>query len=593
MYSILVYTKCYGSTVPFLKFRVPNLVLFYRTPAYCATKTGTTTLSRRKPECLGESYGAYRLNPILGGLLQVKITLCLTAILCLFITTTNVSAATAPDNVIWVDLPANARVYTDQAAVDSLVRRIATANIDGIVLDVKAYTGYTAYPSAHAPHISQTKIPNHSGATEGFDLLQAFVDATRQWNVKLYASINTFSEGNVRLADGPLFTNELMRDWSTTLIQGRKRALTENGLELWIDAWNQPRLDNQLVLYTRDNNGLEFAPTNTWGVEVVVLDSRVVAIVDRVTNQDLAAPKIPEMGFVLSGSGRAREALLQLSVGDELFIEEKNHTRLIRAEESSGFTGFVNPIHPEVKQYILTIIQEILEYDIDGLVLDRARYANVLADFSPLSRNQFQAFLGEEIAEWPRDVLEEKLVPGGREVVFGRFSREWFHWRARNIQRFFAEVEQLVRQSNPDLAFGVYVGSWYNHYYAEGVNWGRKGFQPDLDWVSPTYHETGYADLLDFLMAGTYYYEVTAKEAEDAGLETWRSVEGGLDLVEEAVHLATRPLGSLYLLDYGHNLNQFKKAVRMIQSRNMGVMLFDVYYIEQYDWWAEIKSLLE
>ncbi len=497
-----------------------------------------------------------------------------------------------PGNILWVDLPANARNLADHEAVDAVVARMAAVHVDGIVLDVKAYTGFVAYESQLAPHISGTRIRNHQGLPEGFDLLQAFVEASRRHGLKIYASINTFSEGNVPLKDGPLFTRESMAHWPTMFQQGRMYVHSDKGHTFTVFGWNEPRREDRVYLYSRDHGGPTVTPTSAWGVDVVVENGRVVQVQDRVIDQNIPVPTVPVDGYVLSGTGEAREALLQLQLGDTLHTDFRTENVLVPATQNSAFTAFVNPIIPEVQNYVMGIIRELLQYDIDGIVLDRARYANVLADFSPLSRQQFEAYLGRSVERWPQDVLVERLTPAGKKLDYGPLAAEWFHWRARNIQQFFARVERFVKHSNPALAFGVYVGSWYPHYYAEGVNWGRRGFQPELDWVTSNYYETGYADHLDFLMAGAYYYHVTVEEAVTTGLEDWRSVEGGLDWVELAIGDVTPGYGSLFLLDYQHDVGQFRRAVEMVRSRDMGIMLFDLYYIEQYGWWDVVAEVL-
>ena len=63
----------------------------------------------------------------------------------------------------------------------------------------------------------------------------------------------------------------------------------------------------------------------------------------------------------------------------------------------------------------------------------------------------------------------------------------------------------------------AYVGSWYEVYYQNGVNWASKDFRyddrlnfPESEIYSEEYNNTSYLKHLDFLMIGTYYK--TAKE---------------------------------------------------------------------------------
>ena len=256
------------------------------------------------------------------------------------------------------------------------------------------------------------------------------------------------------------------------------------------------------------------------------------------------------------------------------------------AENHNDPTVFVNPIHPEVEAYELNIIQEIVSiYDIDGVVLDRCRYPNIYGDFSNLSREKFEAYIGQELKNWPEDIMtvEEK------KPAFGPLFPKWTEFRANNIKKFVQKAKNVVKTKNSDLIFTIYVGSWYPLYYNEGVNWGSETYHPSLEWASDTYHTAGYAEEFDFIMTGCYYQEVTMEEAVNNGRPaSWYSVEGAIDMSKEAINGKIPVIASLYLKDYIDNVEQFKKAVHLSKERSNGVMLFDTVYLEDYNWWSEL-----
>ncbi|AJY74307.1 hypothetical protein VN24_06585 [Paenibacillus beijingensis] len=95
-------------------------------------------------------------------------------------------------------------------------------------------------------------------------------------------------------------------------------------------------------------------------------------------------------------------------------------------------------------------------------------------------------------------------------------------------------------------------------------------------------------------MTGCYYPEVTVEEAAANNRPAaWYSVEGAIDMSLEAIQNRIPVIASLYLNDYDGNLEQFRRAVRMCRERTYGVMLFDTVYINRYEWWQEMPSLLE
>ncbi|RIH65541.1 hypothetical protein D1164_07665 [Mariniphaga sediminis] len=70
---------------------------------------------------------------------------------------------------------------------------------------------------------------------------------------------------------------------------------------------------------------------------------------------------------------------------------------------------FLSPGHPEVNPYMLSVLKDLLAYDIDGIHLDYIRYCNAAFDYSDVSRSTFQATSGFD----PLNFLDhpELIVP--------------------------------------------------------------------------------------------------------------------------------------------------------------------------------------
>lgn len=262
------------------------------------------------------------------------------------------------------------------------------------------------------------------------------------------------------------------------------------------------------------------------------------------------------------------------------------------AEYTDAATMFVNPIHPEVEEYELNIIKEVCTYeDLDGVVIDRCRYPNIYGDFSDLSRNKFETYISEKIANWPEDIYT--IDKETKAIQFGPLFPKWSEWRALNIKNFVNKARRVVKSYNSEYFFADYVGSWYPLYYNEGVNWASETYKPNLEWTPNTYQVSGLAEELDFIMTGCYYPEVTIKEAKENGRPAdWYSVEGAADKSLEVVNGSIPVVASLFLKDYTNNPNQFRKAIRMCKENSHGVMLFDTVYIEEYGWWDIVKEEL-
>ncbi|WP_257347436.1 alpha amylase family protein [Pseudalkalibacillus decolorationis] len=486
--------------------------------------------------------------------------------------------------ILWYDLSANIENLNTREKVENIVGKTARANIDTIILDVKNYTGFVGYSSEIAPHMSTSEIPKYDGFPEGYDLLKEVIEVAHEYGIQVHANVNVFSEGNTDYQDGPAYENP---EWQSTFYQASRVAKTGDGATFDITGVNTTRGSNQLVMYTPAK--YDASPANQWGAEVQVTDGVVTKVIDR--TYGAPAVTVPDNGVVLSGHGEARTWILEnVHEGDKLDYSASK-SELVPASEYPSFSTFVNPIREDVQNYELSIIDEIISnYDVDGIVLDRARYSNVHADFSDLSREQFEEYVGESVTNWPEDIYTMEFTEQGEEIIPGKYYQKWIEWRAGNIQDFFKTAENVVHEKDSSLFFSTYVGAWYPLYYSEGVNWASKTHQPDFDWASPDYGKTGYAEVLDFLMTGNYFHEVTREEAVEAGNPDWYSVEGSADMAFDVVNEATFVYGSLYLNQYKGDPEQFRKGLRSVMDRTHGIMLFDLVYLEQFGWWDIIEE---
>jgi uncharacterized lipoprotein YddW (UPF0748 family) len=248
-----------------------------------------------------------------------------------------------------------------------------------------------------------------------------------------------------------------------------------------------------------------------------------------------------------------------------------------------GDIAFANPGLPEVQLYELAVIGEIVRrYDIDGLILDRIRYPDVTADISDASRLEFEQWLGRRVSVWPDDVVR---VDGTR-TIRGPLFRQWVAWRAQVLQRFIRAAERIVHRQKPHLAFSAYVGAWYPAYWSEGLNWGAPETAVALDWMSAEWRDAGVAGMFDYLMVGLYYPFISRLDALRAGRPMWMSIEGGALLVEDVVAGQTLPVGSLLLSMYEGAPEEFRTALERTLRLTRGVMLFDLVYLDRYDWWS-------
>jgi uncharacterized lipoprotein YddW (UPF0748 family) len=238
------------------------------------------------------------------------------------------------------------------------------------------------------------------------------------------------------------------------------------------------------------------------------------------------------------------------------------------------------------------VIEELADsYALDGIVFDRMRYSSLKTDFSPLSRELFETWLGKKLENFPQDIYAYDPIPG-RPLIQGPYYKQWLEWRAKNITDWLTQAAEAAQRKRPGIQLGVYVGSWYDKYYGVGVNWGASDFAAGYDWMTPTYPATGYAGKLNWITTGCYYQVATREDARQLQVPEDRTVEAAADLSIRAVNDATFTYVGLQVLDYRGKPEDFRKAIQTALQRSQGVMLFDLVYIEEYDWWNLLSELL-
>jgi uncharacterized lipoprotein YddW (UPF0748 family) len=129
---------------------------------------------------------------------------------------------------IWIDAAANFPDFADSR--DNILRDLQLAKNAGfthIVVDVRPTTGDVLFKTAIVDQVrwlgawmpnGYTKIER----TATWDYLEAFIDAAKESNLKIYAAINTMTGGNVTSlgSQGVLYRDQSKKEWATKLLTG-------------------------------------------------------------------------------------------------------------------------------------------------------------------------------------------------------------------------------------------------------------------------------------------------------------------------------------------------------------------------------------
>lgn len=120
---------------------------------------------------------------------------------------------------------------------------------------------------------------------------------------------------------------------------------------------------------------------------------------------------------------------------------------------------------------------------------------------------------GKTLENWPEDIY--RFAEDGS-MVFGKYYLEWLTFRSGIIREFALYLRKIIQEyrekEHREIALAAYVGSWYDLYYQNGVNWASKEFCchdmlkfPLRELYTQEYGKTSYLEAIDFLMIGCYY----------------------------------------------------------------------------------------
>lgn len=266
---------------------------------------------------------------------------------------------------------------------------------------------------------------------------------------------------------------------------------------------------------------------------------------------------------------------------------ESGLTNMMDASDYS--TKFFNPANDEVVEFLCNLLKDLAAYeDLDGIILDRCRYDDLKCDFSDISRQKFEAHIGQTVENWPNDILD----PTQATVSYpSTLQKQWLEFRAKTIHDFIVKAEEAVRSVNAEISFGAYVGGWYSTYYDMGVNWASPNYSVSshYSWASLDYKNYGYADHLDVLLIGAY-----ASTSSIYGGSEW-SVQGFCKLAHEKVMgdclVAGGPdIGNPTGWTNGGKSAEVTKTVDAAINACDGYFCFDLIHVKMYNYWSALKK---
>lgn len=268
---------------------------------------------------------------------------------------------------------------------------------------------------------------------------------------------------------------------------------------------------------------------------------------------------------------------------------------LVSCMDMGAGTKFLNPANDEVVEYLLGILEDLAAYDVKGIILDRCRYddTDLQSDFSEVSRQKFEEYIGKTLKNWPGDVFN----PGATKInsPITAMQRDWMEFRAKNIHDFMEKASDRVHSVNPDIRFGAYVGAWYSSYYMSGVNWASPSYNAGnmYNWATAEYNQYGYADHCDIMLIGAY-----ASTKSIYGTSEW-TMQGFCQRAQrifagDVPFIGGPDIGNSSGFENGGQGKLMPDIVdACINASTEGMFFFDLCHIKMYNYWDDIKKAFD
>lgn len=298
-------------------------------------------------------------------------------------------------------------------------------------------------------------------------------------------------------------------------------------------------------------------------------------------------------------SGLGSQGLLYRDASKKEWATYENlSSGITNTMDAGGGTKFFNPANEEVQNYLCDLLEDLAEYDLDGIILDRGRFDGIQSDFSDFTRKKFEAYLGNvKLDNFPDDILPPGTTM--QQVMsmssYPPYFTRWLEFRAKVIYDFVSKARTAVKSVNPEIQFGVYVGGWYSTYYEVGVNWASNKYDPSLTykWATPQYKDYGYAALMDHMLIGAY-----ASPLQVYGSSEW-TMQGFARLAKDKIKdscpmVAAGPdVGNW---DPNNEATQQQENQAIVESVKAcmdecdGYFLFDMIHLKMADQWQYVKK---
>lgn len=253
----------------------------------------------------------------------------------------------------------------------------------------------------------------------------------------------------------------------------------------------------------------------------------------------------------------------------------------IRESTAWDVFAFLNPVLPEVREYVLKMVSEIVtKYDFDGYCLDYCRYMNINSDFSEASRKAFEEYAGVKVENFPEDIYTFNSS-SKTDIKPGKYYNKWVEWRATVIQSYVKDIKETIKAIKPEVDLEYWAASWWPLPHT-GQNWASPevNMSSSYWWSTPDYYKTGFADQLDIFQLGAYLSVID-------DLNNPESVAYAIQRAKSLINDDCTLYGTIACSDPSFDI---QRAVTLCLEETAGVMVFELSHIMSTNAWDKIKA---
>ena len=161
----------------------------------------------------------------------------------------------------------------------------------------------------------------------------------------------------------------------------------------------------------------------------------------------------------------------------------------LSANKYPGWEGvFLSPLHPQVNQYLFTLIKEIIDnYDIDGVHLDYIRFQDKFYGFNPTGCEEFDKIYGIDPRDLSRGLISQRF--GYEQSYIDSIQYLWKQYKVESINNLLIMLKEYKMQLNQRIIISTAVKP---HIIESKERW----FQDWKSWIE--------LDLIDYALVMNY-----------------------------------------------------------------------------------------